>query len=73
MEELFLKILNMSITATYVLIAVFVLRLVFKCAPKWISYALWSLVLFRLVFPFNILGVFGFGQDWKDRIDWRKS
>ena len=62
MEELFLKILNMSITATYVLLAVLVLRLILKRAPKWISYALWSLVLFRLVCPISIsstLSVFG--------------
>lgn len=63
MEELFLKILNMSITATYVLIAVLVLRLILKRAPKWISYALWSLVLFRLVCPVSISSAFSvFGR-----------
>lgn len=53
MEALFLKILNMSITATYVLLAVLVLRFIFRRAPKWISYSLWSLVLFRLVCPIS--------------------
>ncbi|MEA4846837.1 MAG: M56 family metallopeptidase [Clostridiaceae bacterium] len=63
MEELFLRILNMSITATYVLIAVIVLRLILKRTPKWISYALWSLVLFRLVCPVSISSAFSiFGR-----------
>lgn len=63
MEEMFLKILNMSITATYVMIAVLVLRLLLKRAPRWISYALWSLVLFRLVCPVSISSTFSvFGR-----------
>jgi len=63
MEDLFLKILNMSITATYVLLAVLVLRLILKRAPKWISYALWSLVLFRLVCPVSMSSAFSiFGR-----------
>jgi beta-lactamase regulating signal transducer with metallopeptidase domain len=63
MEELFLKILNMSITATYVLLAVLFLRLILKRTPKWISYALWSLVLFRLVCPVSISSAFSvFGR-----------
>lgn len=51
MDKLFLTILNMSITATYVLAFVLVLRLLLKRAPKWISYALWSIVLVRLISP----------------------
>jgi beta-lactamase regulating signal transducer with metallopeptidase domain len=58
MEELFLKVLNMSITATYVLIAVLVLRLLLKRAPKWISCLLWCLVLFRLVCPISLSSAF---------------
>lgn len=58
MAELFVKIVNMSITATYVLAAVLVLRLILNRAPKWISYALWSLVLFRLVCPVSISSTF---------------
>ena len=63
MEALFLKILNMSITATYVLMAVLVLRLLIRRAPKWISYSLWSLVLFRLVCPVSFSSAFSiFGR-----------
>ena len=58
MVEVFLKILNMSITATYVLIAVLILRLLLKRAPKRISYILWSILLFRLVCPVSFSSVF---------------
>ena len=58
MVEVFLKILNMSITATYVLIAVLILRLLLKRAPKRISYMLWSVLLFRLVCPVSISSAF---------------
>jgi beta-lactamase regulating signal transducer with metallopeptidase domain len=50
--ELIFKILNMSITATFMTLAVILLRLLLRKAPKWISYALWSVVLFRLICPF---------------------
>ena len=58
MEVLFLKILNMSITATYVLVAVLVLRLLLKRTPKWISYSLWCIVLFRLICPISLSSAF---------------
>ena len=58
MVEVFLKILNMSITATYVLIAILILRLLLKRAPKRISYMLWSILLFRLVCPVSFSSVF---------------
>lgn len=51
METLFLKVLNMSITATYVILAVLLIRLLLKRAPKKYSYLLWTVVLFRLVCP----------------------
>lgn len=57
MEALFLKVLNMSVTAAYVAAFVFVLRLLLERAPKWISYVLWSLVLFRLICPVSFASV----------------
>ncbi|MFC5703279.1 M56 family metallopeptidase [Cohnella faecalis] len=51
METLFLKVLNMSITAAYVILAVLLIRLLLKRAPKKYSYLLWVVVLFRLVCP----------------------
>jgi beta-lactamase regulating signal transducer with metallopeptidase domain len=58
MELVFLTIINMSITASYVLAAVLVLRLLLKRAPKWISCSLWLTVLFRLVCPVSFAASF---------------
>lgn len=52
-EKLFLQILNMSFTASFVILAVIVVRLLLKKAPRVISYALWAVVLFRLICPFS--------------------
>ena len=54
MSELFLQFLNMSITAGWVVLAVMLLRLCFRKAPKWISVLLWGLVAVRLLLPFSI-------------------
>ena len=54
MSELFLQLLNMSITAGWVVLGVVVLRLCFRRAPKWISVLLWGLVAVRLLLPFSI-------------------
>ncbi len=55
MEVVFLKILNMSISATFLVAAVLLLRLLFKKrVPKWISVLLWGIVAVRLVVPFSV-------------------
>lgn len=51
---LFPKILNMSLTASLVILCVLAARLLFKQAPRVISYALWAVVLFRLLCPVSI-------------------
>lgn len=48
------KLLNMSLTASVVIVLVLLLRLLLKKAPKVISYALWGIVLFRLICPVSI-------------------
>ena len=58
MEAIFLKILNMGITAGWLILAVFLLRLLLKKAPKWISCLLWGHVGIRLIIPFSIQSVF---------------
>lgn len=58
MEELFITILNMSITASYVILIIMAVRILLKKAPKIFSYILWCVVLFRLVCPFTIEGIF---------------
>jgi len=54
MSEIFLKIINMSISASYIVLAVLLLRLLLKKVPKWITVVLWSIVAVRLVCPFSI-------------------
>lgn len=67
MERFFLQIVNMSITASWIILAVLVLRLLLRRAPKKYSYALWSVVAFRLCCPisfkaaFSLLGLLNFG------------
>ncbi|MBR4768315.1 MAG: M56 family metallopeptidase, partial [Lachnospiraceae bacterium] len=53
MSAVFLKILNMSIAASWLIAVVLVLRLLLRKAPKWISCVLWALVALRLVIPFS--------------------
>lgn len=57
MDDLFLNVLNISITATWVSIGVMIVRLILKKAPKWISCILWAIAGIRLVFPFSIESV----------------
>lgn len=52
MTELFLKLLNMSISASWLVAVVLLLRQLLKRTPKWITCVLWSIVALRLVFPF---------------------
>ena len=53
MSELFLKIINMSISASWLILAVLILRLVLKKAPKWVNVLLWGIVAVRLICPFS--------------------
>lgn len=54
MAAVFLKLLNLSISASWLVLAVLVLRLVSKRSPKWINVLLWGIVALRLVLPFSI-------------------
>ena len=53
MSELFLKIINMSISASWLILAVLILRLVLKKAPKWVNVLLWGIVAVRLICPLS--------------------
>lgn len=57
MEELFLKLLNMSISASWLVLAVMLARLVLKKAPRGLICCLWALVAIRLVCPFSVESV----------------
>ena len=54
MSDLFLNIVNMSISASWLVLTVLLLRFVLKKAPKWVNVLLWGIVAVRLAFPFSI-------------------
>ena len=58
MTDVFLQVLNMSLTASYVIAVVLLLRLLLRRLPKQISYLLWSAVAFRLCCPISWQSVF---------------
>lgn len=58
METVFLRILNISITAGWITLAVIVVRFLLKKAPKWIIVIMWGLVGARLVCPFSLESAF---------------
>lgn len=55
---IFTTILNMSLTASYCVVAVVLLRFLLKRQPKILSYLLWSVVLFRMLCPFSFTSSF---------------
>lgn len=57
MSEIFLKIINMSISASYIVLAVLLFRTLLRKAPKWITVVLWGIVAVRLICPFSFESV----------------
>lgn len=58
MQAVFLSLLNISITAGYLVLAILLLRPLLKKAPKFIRCILWGLVGIRLMLPFSIESIF---------------
>lgn len=58
MDVIFLELLNRSIAAGWLILAVMILRLLFKKAPRWMSCLLWGLVAVRLICPFSVESIF---------------
>jgi len=58
MEAVFLKLFNMSITASWLVLAIIALRFLLKKAPKSMMVLLWALVGIRLLCPFSFESVF---------------
>ena len=58
MAEIFLKVINMSISATWMVLIVLIARAFLKKAPKWVNILLWSLVGLRLICPFSFESMF---------------
>ncbi len=53
MSAAFFKIFNMSVTASWLIVAVVLARFLLQKAPKWVSCLLWALVAVRLICPFS--------------------
>ncbi len=58
MASIFMEILNRSIAAGWMILAVIALRGLLRKAPKWMICLLWALVAVRLVCPFSMESVF---------------
>lgn len=54
MGDIFLKLLNMSITAGWLILAVLCIRLIFRKMPKWVNCLLWGVAAIRLICPFSV-------------------
>ncbi len=58
MNDLFIKIFNLGVTAGWLVLAILICRPLMKKAPKWINCLLWGIVGLRLVFPFSLESIF---------------
>ena len=54
LASIFLKIVNLAINTSWLILAVIIVRLLIKKAPRWISCALWGLVAIRLLCPVSL-------------------
>ena len=76
LESLFIRILNMSLTGNLMILAVLLVRLLLRKAPKIFSYVLWIVVLFRLLCPvsfesgFSLLGMLGVSAEEEGRVEY---
>ena len=54
LQDIFSRVLHMSLTGSYIIVFVLLMRLALRNAPKVFSYVLWAAVLFRLLCPVSI-------------------
>ena len=54
MDALFIKVLNISIAASWLILAVIAVRWLLKRSPRWITVLLWGIVALRLIMPFSL-------------------
>ncbi len=69
MSAVFAKVLGMSISASFLIIAVIIMRFLLKRFPKWIMELLWAVVALRLLVPFQIESRFGILPDYGSVIE----
>lgn len=70
MRGIFLEVVNRSVTAGWLVLAVAVLRLFLKRAPKWIGVLLWGMVALRLLCPVSIESRFSLVPQGQARVQW---
>lgn len=76
LRTIFFAVLNMSITASISILVILLARIILKRAPKIFSYALWAVVLFRLLCPisltskFSLMGLFSTPTTQTGRIEY---
>ena len=58
MPEVFITLVNMSINASWLVLAIILLRLLLKKMPKYLVVLMWALVGIRLIMPFSIESIF---------------
>lgn len=63
MTGIFVEVVNRSITAGWLVLAVAVLRLVLKKGPRWVNLLLWGMVALRLLFPVSVESSFSLIPD----------
>lgn len=61
--KLFQQLFQMSISASYLILAVLLVRFLLRKAPKKMRSFLWLLVGIRLIFPFSVESVFSLIPD----------
>ncbi|MBE6543555.1 MAG: M56 family metallopeptidase [Ruminococcaceae bacterium] len=58
MNDIFLKVLELSFSSSFIVLAIILLRAFLKKTPKWIFCLLWGLAGIRLVLPFSLESIF---------------
>lgn len=58
MEGIFLKLVNMSVSACWLIMAAVIIRLVLKKAPKAFRFILWALIAVKLICPFSFESIY---------------
>ena len=69
MGTLFIKIIEISVAASFLMLAVILLRFPLKKAPKWFMGVLWAIVALRLIFPFQFEASIGFIPNIGDKLE----
>ena len=69
MGTLFIKVIEISVVSSFLMLAVILIRFMLGKAPKWFMGVLWAIVALRLVFPLQIESKIGFMPDVGSKIE----